>query len=134
VQDVPATLHTSFNAGVLAYLADKSAHGDIAGALVASVAPLGDVQAFCPDAGSYRYVLVSTRGVVFGLAVGMATIAFRLDPKMRARALSTGGLLWPECGEDWVAVAHRRPDDDWPALDLTFWARKAYVHARALKA
>jgi hypothetical protein len=98
VQDVPATLHTSFNAGVLAYLADKSAHGDIAGALVASVAPLGDVQAFCPDAASYRYVLVSTRGVVFGLTVGMATIAFR------------------------------------PAADLTFWARKAYVHARALKA
>jgi hypothetical protein len=99
VQDVPATLHTSVNAGVLAHLQGKSAHGDIADALLASVAPLGDVQAFSPDAASYRYVLVSTKGVVFGLA-----------------------------------VAHRRPDDDWPAVDLTFWARKVYVHARALTA
>ncbi len=98
-----------------------------------SVEPLGDVQTFCPDVASYRYVLVSTSGIVFGFAAGMHTIAFRLDQRMRERALATGGITWPECGEDWVAVVHRRPDDDWPKVDVTFWARKAYVHARGLK-
>jgi hypothetical protein len=26
---------------------------------------------------------------------------------------------------------HTLPDDDWPNVDVTFWARKAYVYARA---
>jgi hypothetical protein len=64
----------------------------------------------------------------------MDTIAFKLDPRMRERALLTGGIPWPECGEDWVAVLHHRPDDDWPKVDVTFWARKAYVRAREIMA
>ena len=31
---------------------------------------------------------------------------------------------------DWVAVVRHRPDADWPAVDVTFWARKAYGYAR----
>lgn len=115
---------------VLAYLKGKSAHSDIAGALSAAVRPLGDAQQFCPDPAGYGYVVVSTLGIVFGFAVGADTIAFRLDPRMRERALATGGELVPECGDEWVAVVHHRPDDDWPAVDLQFWARKSYVHAR----
>src|SRR5262245_34221163 len=133
MQEVPSTLSSAINEPVLAYLRNLSAHGDIAEALRASVEPLGDVQTFCPDAASYRYVLVSTKGVVFGFAVGMDTIAFRVDSRMRERALATGGITWPECGDEWVAVAHRRPDDDWPKVDVTFWARKAYVYARTLR-
>jgi hypothetical protein len=27
-----------------------------------------------------------------------------------------------------------QPDSDWPAVDVTFWARKAYVYAREFPA
>jgi hypothetical protein len=109
-QDVPAPLSTAVNARVLAYLATRSAHSDIAGALAEAVEPLGDVQLFCPDSARYRYLLASTQSVVFGFA---------------AEAL-------PECGDEWVAVLHALPDSDWPAVDVRFWARKSYVHARSI--
>jgi hypothetical protein len=38
----------------------------------------------------------------------------------------------PECGDEWVAVVRQRSDDDWPQVDVMFWARKAYVHARGM--
>lgn len=133
MHEVPVALRGPVNRRVLAYLEDLSAHGDLADVLRASVEPLGDVQTFCPDPSSYRYVLVSTRGIALGLAVGMHTIAFRLDARMRERAVATGGIAWPKCGEEWVAVVHQRQDDDWPSVDVTFWARKAYVYARGLK-
>jgi hypothetical protein len=118
------------NTRVLSYLEGKSAHSDCAGALSAAVRPLGDTQQFCPDPAGYGYVVVSTLGIIFGFAVGADTIAFRLDARMRVRALATGGVPVPECGDAWVAVVHHQPDDDWPAVDLKFWARKSYVHAR----
>lgn len=109
-----------------------SAHSDVAGVLGNAVKGLGDARVFCPDWQAYRYVVASTKGVIFGLAVGMDTIAFRLDPRMRQRALLTGGVPYPECGEEWVAVVHHQPDADWPAVDVRFWAQKSYVHARGL--
>lgn len=118
------------NKRVLGYLADKSAHSDIAEVLQKAVKPLGDAQLACPDWKNYRYVVASTGGVVFGVALGMDTVAFRLDERMRVRALATGGEAFPQCGPEWVAVVHSLPDSDWPAVDVGFWARKAYVHAR----
>jgi hypothetical protein len=60
----------------------------------------------------------------------MNTIAFRLDERMKPRALATGGIAFPECGPEWVAVAHDRTDSDWPAVDFRFWAQKAYYFTR----
>jgi hypothetical protein len=128
---VPPRLATGINERVLAHLRDLSAHSDIADVLLEAVQGLGDVEMFCPDAAAYRYLLASTNSVVFGFAVGMSTVAFRLDQRMKRRALATGGEAYPECGEEWVAVVHRRPDGDWPAVDVRFWARQAYVYARA---
>jgi hypothetical protein len=128
---MPARLVNRVNAPVLAYLGDRSAHSDIADVLHDAVRPLGDVQLFCPDPAGYRYVLAATNDVVFGFAVGQSTVAFRLDARMKARALATGAVACPECGDDWAAVVHRRPDADWPAVDVGFWARAAYVHARS---
>ena len=121
------------NKQVLAYVKDLSAHSDVTDTLLAAIKPLGDVQVFCPDFAAYRYVVVSTKGVVFGFAIGMDTIAFRLDERMKSRALSTGGIPCQECGDDWIAVMHKRQDSDWPAVDVRFWALKAYVHARELQ-
>lgn len=129
-QSVPSSLVIAANAAVLRHVEPLSAHSDIVEILAEAVKPLGDVQLFCPDRQSYRYVVASTKGIIFGLAVGMDTIAFRLDRRMRERALQTGGELYPGCGDEWVAVVHHRPDSDWPAVDVRFWARKAYVHAR----
>lgn len=112
----------------LAFLADKSAHPDVAAALIAAVNSLGDVQVTCPDWNACRYVATSTQGALFGFAFGMNSVAFRLAPPLQERALATGAAPLPECGPDWVSFILFR--DDWPAVDLPFWARKAYLHAR----
>ena len=132
-QGIPPELIRPVNKRVLAYVQDLSAHSDIAEVLLKAVQPLGDVQVFCPDTAQYRYVVVSTRNVIFGFAVGMSTVAFRLDERMKSRALMTGGLACEECGDDWVAVVHDLRDSDWPAVDVRFWAQKAYVYARSTK-
>jgi len=129
-QSVPPALVNAVNAVVLRHVERLSAHSDIVDVLRSAVKPLGDVQLFCPDWQTYRYVVASTKGVIFGLAVGTDTIAFRLNPKMKSRALLTGAEPYPECGDDWLAVVHHQPDSDWPAVDVRFWAQKAYVHAR----
>jgi len=130
-QNVPAELQTSINRQVLDHIEGLSANSDIVEALGAALEPLGDVQTFCPDIQEYRYVVASTKGIIIALAVGMNTIAFRLDERMRARALASGGLPYPECGKEWVSFTLFR--DDWPRIDVEFWARKAYVAARELE-
>ena len=130
-QNVPPELQTSINRRVLNHVEGLSAHSDIVEALGAALEPLGDVQVFCPDCQQYRYVVASTKGIIIALAVGMNTIAFRLDERMRSRALASGGVTFPECGPEWVSFTPFR--DDWPRIDLEFWARKAYVAARELE-
>jgi hypothetical protein len=132
-EGAPAHLAIPANARVLAHLRDLSAHSDIVDVLLEAVQPLGDVQLFCPDHARYRYVLASTRSIVFGFAVGTSTVAFRLDERMRGRAVRTGGVAYPACGDEWIAVVHDLPDADWPSVDVRFWARQAYIHARSMK-
>jgi hypothetical protein len=73
-------------------------------------------------------VAVSTKSVVFGFAEGMRTVAFRLDEHFKQRALLTGGVALPACGPEWAGFEVFR--NDWPKVDLEFWARKAYVFVR----
>jgi hypothetical protein len=129
-QPIPHPLATEVNRRVLAHVGSLSAHSDTADVLRGAVKPLGDVQLFCPDWHQYRYVVASTGGIIFGLAIGMDTVAFRLDERMKGRALLTGGVVYAECGAEWVAVMHHLPDSDWPAVDVRFWGLKAYVYAR----
>jgi len=127
-QPVPPELESSINQRVLSHLEGLSAHSDVAEALGASLKPLGDVQTFCPDGRQYRYIVASTNGIIFALAVGMDTVGFRLDKRMKERALTSGGIPNPRCGDEWVSFTLFR--DDWPRVDVEFWARKAYVAAR----
>lgn len=127
-QNVPAELQTICNRQVLDHLKGLSAHSEVAEALTGALKPLGDVQIFCPDWQQYRYVVASTKGIIIALAVGMSTTAFRLDERMKARALASGGVPYAECGSQWVSFTLFR--DDWPKVDIEFWARKAYVAAR----
>jgi hypothetical protein len=127
-QNVPDNLRNRINKAVLSYIKDTSAHSDVAEVLSQSTAPLGGVQTFCPNASQYRYALVSTRQIIFGFACGMNSISFRLDPIIKARALTTGGNDLTAIGSEWVSFTLFR--DDWPEVDVAFWARKAYVFAR----
>jgi hypothetical protein len=130
-QNVPPELQTSINRQALNHVEGLSAHSDIVEALGAALEPLGDVQVFCPDCQQSRYVVASTQGIIIALAVGVNTIAFRLDERMKARALVSGGLPYAECGKEWVSFTLFR--NDWPKIDVEFWARKAYVAARELQ-
>ena len=125
----PLELDNEQNRAVLDHLHPLSAHSDVVEALMKAVEPLGDVQIFCPNPHEYRYVVVSTKNVVFGFAAGMTSVAFRLDVRFKQRALITGGVALPECGPGWVDFVVFRAD--WPKVDLEFWARKAYVFVRA---
>ena len=125
---VPATLRIPVNEKVLALVNGWYAHADVAEALGQAVAQLGDVQTFCPNPASHRYVLVSTRGVIFGFASGTSNIAFRLDPLFETRAVITGARHMPEVGPEWASFTLFQ--NDWPAPDVAFWARKAYAFAR----
>jgi hypothetical protein len=127
-QPIPEVLRGATNEAVFEHLRDLSAHSDVTAALEDALAPLGDVQTFCPDPSQYRYVAVASRGVVFSFAAGMNTIGFRLGPEFKARAVATGAADLPQAGPDWVSIALFR--DDWPEPDLRFWARKAYLCAR----
>ena len=131
LQDIPSDLETLLNRPVLRYIGGLSAHSDVVEALGAALKPLGDVQRFCPDPAEYRYEVASTRGVIFAVALGMSTMGFRLDERMRSGALASGGVTFPECGPEWVSFTLFR--DDWPRIDLEFWARKAYVAAREVE-
>jgi hypothetical protein len=130
-RNIPAELETSINRQVLSHLDGLSAHSDVANALSAAFKSLGDVQMFCPDWQQYRYVVAYTKGVLIALAVGMDTTGFRFDERMKARALASEGVPYPECGDQWVSFTLFR--DDWPKIDVEFWARKAYVAARELE-
>src|SRR5476649_2939756 len=102
-QRIPRELMTETNRAVFAHIEEKSAHSDIANVLAAAVKPLGDVRLFCPDWEQFRYVAASTKKVIFGFAIGMHTVAFRLDERLKSRALATGATAYPACGSDWVS-------------------------------
>lgn len=125
--EIPSALLNATNQRVLAYLQNLSAHDEAGSALREALKPLGAVQLFCPDWASYRYVVASTQNLIFGVALGMNTIGFRLSPHFKSRALQTGGEAFPELGPEWVQFVSK---SDWPALDLRFWALKAYMNVR----
>lgn len=116
------------NRQVFDHIKNLSAHSEISEILVKSLKPCGDVQVFSPDISNCRYLTVSTQGIIFGLALEMHIIAFRLNKKMKEIALKTGARTFPECGEDWVNVWP--PRGEWPRVDYEFWALKAYLNIR----
>jgi hypothetical protein len=129
-RNFPPELDTRINQQVLKHLDGLSAHSDVAEALIKAMKALGDVQVFCPNSQQYRSVIASTNGVIFAFAVGMNTTCFRLDERMKTRALASGAAPYPHGGDQWVSFTLFR--DDWPTVDLSFWARKAYVATREL--
>ena len=96
--------------------------------LLPALTVCGDVQVFSPDINQCRYVALSTQRIIFGFAIDMNTIAFKLNEKMKAIDLQTGATPYPECGVDWVKLPISRVD--WPQVDLKFWMLKACLNIR----
>ena len=128
LQPIPASVDNDKNHDILMFLQDKSAHSDLLDVLAEAVAPLGDVQLYCSEPENYGHVVVATRDVVFAVVYGMSRIGFCLDKTFKARALETGGFNASEAGPGWVTFELFRAN--YPAVDLSFWARKAYLIAR----
>ena len=120
-------LNTGKNHPVLDYLSGRSAHSDVADVLQIAIAPLGAAHTYCPDPHSYRYLVAYANDTVFSYAEDMNTIAFRLSPDFKHKAIKTGGAAVDSIGHDWVAFELFR--SDWPEVDVRFWARKAYLFA-----
>ena len=110
------------------FLQGKSAHSDLVDVLAEAAAPLGDVQLYSSEPANHGYIVLTTQDVVFAAAYGMSLIGFRLDETFKGRALETGGFNATEIGPDWVTFELFRTN--YPAVDLLFWARKAYLVAR----
>jgi len=128
LQPLAASIHNDENHDILSFLQGKSAHSDVAEALVEAAESPGDVQFYSSEPANYGYVVLTTQDVVFAVAYGMSRIAFRLDETFKGRALETGGFDAVEAGPAWVAFEVFR--SNYPAVDLPFWVRKAYLIAR----
>lgn len=127
MQPIPQELNNPRNRDVLAYLSDTSAHGDVAEALITACDALGDFRRFCPDPAEFRYLTVYSNATIFAFATGMRTVGFRLPSVFKSRAIATGGREVPGL-QDWACFELFR--SDWPAVDVRFWATRAYIWAR----
>ncbi len=128
LQPIPANVDNNENHDILVFLQDKSAHSDLVDVLVEVAAPLGDVQLYSSEPENYGHLVISTQDVVFAVVYGMSRVGFRLDKIFKARALESGGFDATEAGPGWVTFELFRTN--YPAVDLPFWARKAYLIAR----
>ena len=128
LQPLPASVNNDKNQDILMFLKGKSAHSDVADVLVEASAPIGDVQLYSSEPANYGYIVLTTQDVVFAVAYGMSQIGFCLDETFKGRALETGGFNATEVGPDWVTFELFR--NNYPAVDLLFWVRKAYLIAR----
>jgi hypothetical protein len=124
-----AVLVKSANQSILKFLADKSAHSDVASELVKAVVPLPGVRVFCPDLAAYRFLAATVDDVIFAAAFGMAGIALRLDDAARAIALvDLDAKPLVGCGPEWVSCTLFRSDR--PPIDLARWAGLAFSAAQ----
>lgn len=123
-------LNSGKNRPVLEYLSSRSAHSDVAEVLENISMPPGAAQAYCPDPRNYRYLVAYANGTVFSYAAGMNTLAFRLSPDFRFKAIRTGGEAVDAIGNTWVAFGLFR--SNWPEVDARSRARKACLFATGM--
>src|SRR5688572_4775669 len=95
VSELERRFFNAQNAETLSFLAKESpsAHSDLTEELVKSAEGLPDLNWFCPDVHSYAYVLVHTeQNAIFGIALGMKGIVFKLPEDQIQSAQMEGGL------------------------------------------
>jgi hypothetical protein len=128
------------NAGILAYLREGAVlsaapgvynvdeyvlrcHPDLMDAFEATA---GARAPHCRGA-AYGYPVLARRGVIFGVAMSMRHMAFRLPDGAVPVALAAGGTPEPRAGDGWVVFGA------WDTPDLAGWCARAFAHAVAIE-
>ena len=105
--------------------------------LAGSAENLPDIKFYCPDTDNHAYYLLHTRGgVMFGAAIGLSALMFRLPKQAVSGALVKGGEIFQEIGDDWVSFNPFWPEDaDRSTLlsEMQHWCKLAYHHAVSLE-
>jgi GMP synthase-like glutamine amidotransferase len=121
---------TAGNEAIVAFIRRRqpSAHSDVASILTESAKGLAGVRWYCPDVHRYAYVVLhSGDNTIFGIAYGMQSLAFRLPPALILEAVTGGGTVDAEIGDEWVLFP------PWgrarPGGDLARWCKVAYHYA-----
>ncbi len=120
------------NARVIRYLQREepwSAHGDLADELFLAARDLPGVSRYCPDPDAYAYWMLSTsNGVIFALAVGMSSLQLRL-PEASAAAAKDGAARSADLGLDWLSFEVFGSDMPRARARLAQWMRRAHALA-----
>jgi hypothetical protein len=125
---VPKELDNEYNQQVLSHIKNLSAHDGVAELLTNSVKALGDVQTYCPSWEKFKYVVVSTNGIIFGVALGQDVVAYKIPNNLNEIAQAMGCKPFTDLGNDWIWVNPLKGDA--PKVDFKYWARKAYANIR----
>src|SRR5205085_538805 len=122
------------NYHVVRYLEEHHppAHSDVAEELIIASKDVPDRRWHCPDGLNCSYIFFHTQGVVYALAVGQTTLAFRLPEHRITEALRTGGESFEQAGSGWVAFNPFRVEIPTIQMraDMKCWCEAAYEHAR----
>ena len=130
---------TAENEAIIAFIEreNPSAHDDVAGVLTESAKGLPDVQWYCPDVHRYAYVVLHTRSNrIFGIAFSMSGLAYRLPPGTIPEAVTEGGKVYSEIGDEWVLVQAWKPEETMAVTRnrLKRWCKIAHDYAGGSKA
>jgi hypothetical protein len=102
IASLPEALQQGQNQMVLAYLAGKSAHSDIAIPLWQAVKELPGVRLYCSDRDHFGYVVVYVGTLAFGFAEGMSGVTLRLPPMFAEQLISQGAEHRATLGPEWT--------------------------------
>lgn len=139
VREFEDQLSRSENESMIAFLKQHqpSAHSDIVQLLVKSAEELPDIKFYCPDTDNHAYYLAHTRGgVMFGAAIGLSALMFRLPRQAVSGALVKGGEIFKEIGDDWVSFNPFWPEDEKNEnilAEMKHWCKLAYHYAASLE-
>ncbi|UJJ58017.1 MULTISPECIES: hypothetical protein [Rhodanobacter] len=102
IASLPEALQHGQNQKVLAYLAERSAHSDIAIPLWQAVKKLPNVRLYCSDRQNFGYVVVYVGTLAFGFAEGMGGVTLRLPPMIVEQLISQGAEHRSTIGPEWI--------------------------------
>lgn len=138
VKEFEGLLDRPENSSMIEFLKkhQPSAHTDMVELLVKSTENLPDVHFYCPDTDNHAYYLAHTQdGIMFGAAIGLSALMYRLPKQAVSGSLVKGGEIFKDVGDSWISFNPFWPEDESRKhLDeMKHWCKLAYHHAIALQ-
>jgi len=116
-------------------LYQPSAHSDVVDLLVVSAEQF-EIEFYCPDTDNHAYYLSHTAsGIVCGAAIGLSALMYRLPNQAISGALTKGGEIIKDIGDNWVSFNPFWPEQDkqQAIIDMQHWCRLSYHYALSLE-